>query len=287
MDKKVAIITAIYGNYENSCKPCVGQSISTDLICFTDNPNINSNGWELDTTPYHNLYPSKMDMGYYINSMNKVKELKDFNNTHSFNIAKYYKQAWNNIPRLKNYEVVIWIDGTIEIISNTVSEYVLKKCQKYGIVSWYHEGRAGNLIWEVEASYLPRYLSRHYLGQAQPIQDVVGQYHDYIKDGYDENFWETIDRKEGVGEGGDPSHFGIWLTAFVAFNNKSEEVKNFLELWYLQTLKYTTQDQIGFPKVVQDTKIIPYTLPDNIYKGYTPHKSTDMYIKHLHSHPEG
>jgi len=39
--------------------------------------------------------------------------------------------------------------------------------------------------------------------------------------------------------------------------------KTFLDLWYLQTLKYTTQDQIGFSYVCQKTNRIPHTLPNN------------------------
>ena len=32
---KVAFITAIYGNYELTCKPFVKQSIESDFFCFT------------------------------------------------------------------------------------------------------------------------------------------------------------------------------------------------------------------------------------------------------------
>ena len=53
---------------------------------------------------------------------------------------------------------------------------------------------------------------------------------------------------------------GVWYTAFVAFWNRnmhaptdavSRRVRAFVDDWYLQTLKYTTQDQVGFPFVVQ------------------------------------
>ena len=54
---------AIYGAYEQTCKKFVKQSIDTDFICFTDNSNIISNGWIIDTTPYHLINKSKMDNG--------------------------------------------------------------------------------------------------------------------------------------------------------------------------------------------------------------------------------
>jgi hypothetical protein len=75
---------------------------------------------------------------------------------------------------------------------------------------------------------------------------------------------------------------GVWITCFVAFLHKDNDVKNFLDLWYLQTLKYTTQDQIGFPYVVKKTNMIPFTLPNNVINGNCPHNRTMFYIKHSH-----
>ena len=40
MSKRVAFITSILGNYELTCKPFVEQTIYSDFICFTDNPNM-------------------------------------------------------------------------------------------------------------------------------------------------------------------------------------------------------------------------------------------------------
>ena len=277
---RVAFITSILGGYESICRPFVQQTVDTDFICFTDNPNIESNGWIIDTNPYHDTHPSPLDNGLYINSMHKIGRLEVLNNRHTFNIAKYYKQAWNNIPRLKDYDVVIWIDGSIEIILPNVSECMLELCPKYNIVSWHHELKGGVLFNEAFTSYLERYHSSNYLNQWQPYQDVIKQYHDYLLEGYDENYFINYPRTEGRGRG---DHFGVWITCFVAFNNKNPEIKDFLDRWYLQTLKYTTQDQVGFPKVVQDTGIVPYTLPDSTFTGNNPHESTSMFIKHDHA----
>jgi hypothetical protein len=276
---RVAYITAILGNYELTCKPFVKQTIDSDFICFTDNPNIESNGWIIDTNPYHDTHKSPIDNGLYINSISKKGKLKELENRHTFNLAKYYKQSWSNIPRLKDYDVVIWLDGTIEITKEDVSEYMMELCQKYEIVSWHHELRGGLLFHEAYVCYLPKYMDRNYLNQKQPYQDVIAQYHSYLQEGYDEEFFIKYPRKEGRGRG---DHFGVWITCFVAFNNRSEKVKKFLDKWYLQTLKYTTQDQVGFPKVVQDLNLVPYTLPDIRFGGNDPHVSTDIFIKHEH-----
>lgn len=279
MSKRVAFITSILGNYELTCKPFVEQTIDSDFICFTDNANIKSNGWIIDTTPYHDTHKSPVDNGLYNNSITKEGRLKVLENRHTFNLAKYYKQSWKNIPRLKDYDVVIWLDGTIEITKGDVSEYMIELCEKYDIVSWHHEMRGGLLFHEAFSCYLEKYHNRNYLNQQQPYQDVISQYHTYLQEGYDEGYFLKYPRIEGRGRG---DHFGVWITCFVAFNNRSEKVTTFLDEWYLQTLKYTTQDQVGFPKVVQDLNLVPYTLPDKRFGGNDPHVSTDIFVKHDH-----
>lgn len=277
---KICFITSIYGGYELSCKKFVKQTEPTDFICFTDNEDIVSNGWIIDTNPYHLTNKSPLDNDSYINSI--------CNNKHTFNTAKYYKQAFNNIPRLKDYDVVVWLDGTIEIRDNKTSEYILKNIYKEKIIGWHHETRSGLLSNEVEASMQePKYISTNWQNQSNPYQDVSNQFKCYLNDGYDDLFFKNMHSHT--------PNFGVWVTCFVAFLQKDKNVKNFLDMWYLQTLKYTTQDQVGFPYVCQKTNIIPYTLPDweegvsdeeNLLNdrvwGVFPHQETKFYIKHGH-----
>lgn len=264
---QICFITAIYGNYEISCKKFVNQTVNTDFICFTDNKDIITNGWIIDTTPYHLINKNDFDDSTYINSV--------CNNRHTFNVAKYYKQSFRKIPILNKYDVIVWLDGTIEIIYDKTSEYILKNICEKKIIGWHHENRCGYLYGEVEASKnFHRYSSTFWNNQEQPYQDVEKQYKSYINDGYDELFFKNIDSHT--------IHMGVWITCFVAFLQKDDEVKRFLDLWYLQTLKYTTQDQVGFSYVCQKMKLIPYTLPDNEIYGDRPHTSTMFYIKHNH-----
>jgi hypothetical protein len=264
---KVCFITAIYGNYESSCKKYVPQTISTDFICFTDNPHITSNGWIIDTIPYHLTCKSPLDDNTMHNSL--------CNNKHTFNIAKYYKQAFQNIPRLQSYDVIVWLDGTIEIIYNKTSEYILHHIYTHKIMGWNHELRYGKLVNEViDSAGFYRYNTTFWNGHHQPIQDVVSQYKQYIKDGYTDAFYENLHSHS--------PHLGVWITCFVAFLHKDKEVNNFLNMWYLQTLKYTTQDQIGFSYVCQKTHIIPFTLPNAEISGERPHHHTQFYIKRNH-----
>lgn len=94
MEAKICYITAIYNNETlNSCPKYVKQTIATDFICFTDNPNINSNGWLIDTFPYHKCIEKEID------------------------IINFYKQQYKTkiIPFLKKYDVIIWLDETYEL----------------------------------------------------------------------------------------------------------------------------------------------------------------------------
>lgn len=86
------------------------------------------------------------------------------------------------------------------------------------------------------------------------MQNVDEAYNFYIKDGYKEDFWKKVAPER--------EHFGVWITCFVAFDNKSAKVKEFLDKWYLETLVRITQDQVTFSYVVQKMNMLPYTLPD-------------------------
>lgn len=263
---KICFITAIYGRYESTCKKFVKQTIDTDFICFTDNSEIITNGWIIDTTPYHITHKSPLDSDNYVNSL--------CNNKHTFSISKYYKSAFQNIPRLKDYDIVVWMDGTLEIIHDKVSEYILNSIYNHKIIGWHHEFRKGNLWDEVQASMnFGRYTDTIYMGQEQPYQNVKLQYDDYINDEYNINYFKDMNHHS--------EHFGVWITCFIAFLNKDEDVTKFLDLWYTQMLKYSTQDQVSFPYVCQKLHLIPFTLPNAEVSGM-PHSKTMFYIKHDH-----
>jgi len=263
---KIVFITAIYGNYEQTCKPFEKQSVPCDFICFTDNKNIKtSSNWIIDTTPYHLLNKSSIDDTSFINSLE--------NNSHTFNIAKYYKQAFTNIPILKKYDCVVWIDGTININNSRTAEYIMNNIYTKKMIGWGHEWRNGILKNEVDASLNDRYTSTFWFGQKQPYQDILKQYNTYIKNGYSEDFWNDMRRENPL--------IGVWCTCFIAFLQHDSSINHFLQHWYTQTLQFTTQDQIGFSYSLQMCKMIPLTLPNYEIKGES-HQQTDFYIKNNH-----
>jgi hypothetical protein len=70
----------------------------------------------------------------------------------------------------------------------------------------------------------------------------------------------------------------VFCTCFIAFfvSHSNEQVYDFLDVWYEQTLRHTTQDQIGFPFCLWRQSLRCHT-----WHG-TPHSRTHMFVKHHH-----
>lgn len=213
--KHICFITAVYGrNYQETyCKPFVSQTIPTNFICFTDNPDVIANGWLIDTNIYHDK--TQLD----------IKR-----------IIKFYKMQWYKIPILQDYEIVVWIDSDIEIISKHTSEIIINKLEKNKIICWHHPLRYGQLQRDAfVSSGLQKYAN----------EDIMKQYQKYIEDGYDDNFFKHLHNLSGAC---DPNnqHLGVWLTNFIAFLAKDNITHEFLDIWYQEIVNYTTQDRISF-----------------------------------------
>ena len=260
----VCVITAIYGNYDSCCKRFENQTIPTDFICFTDNASIkNEYGWIIDTTPYHFVNKSPMDNTCYVNSL--------CNNSHTFNICKYYKTAFQNIPRLQHYKAILWIDGSVEIINNKLSEYIVENIDEHKLIAFDLHIRKGSLYAETQESLFDKYLSTSFFNQNQPSQDVIKQYNDYMKLNFNESIFRSV-------YGG--KNYGVWLTCFVVFHNHNKQITRLLDKWYHEILTHTTQDQISFPFVCQVCCVFPHTLSSDT----CPQESTMFYKKYDHDH---
>ena len=286
--QRIAYITASFGTYERHVKTPKKQTVDADFICFTNSRVIAHDGWIIDETPYHLTHPNPLDNGLLHNSLAA--------NKHPFNVAKYYKQSFHMIPRLSGYEVVVWLDATLEIEYEGTSAWLLEKVvnQSQSVIGWIHSWRRGYLAEEAWAAWL--YAADKYpvndssfLGIWQPSQQTLTQYHQYLLDGYQDKFinnsvinsnfyWDTVRTKVN----NTSPHFGLWLTCFIAFDNKKRLVKEFLDLWYFQTLNYTTEDQVSFPYAAWKLNVTPYTLPDKEIWGDAPDKFTKFYWKHPH-----
>jgi hypothetical protein len=255
---KVAFVTIQIGNYDSHpCRSIPKQTIPVDYICFSNRKIENSNQWDVDTTPYHLLYPCKHDIGSYKNSLS--------NNKSDRNLYKFYKMNLLHFPRMQKYDVIIWIDGTISVKRKNMAKWFFNKIikEKQSLVLWEHHFRGGKLLYEaMEASKLGRYIE-NFGGQKQPKQDILAQYDEYITNGYnDTTFWRSINPQR--------PNLGVWVTSCIGFDNQSKDVKQLFESWYLEVLRHTTHDQVSFPYVIQQSRnkrLIPYTLPDDNIQG--------------------
>lgn len=275
---KVAVITAVYGevDYEKTLKPFAYQSVATDFIAFTDNAKFQhlpvtarSHGWNVDLTPYH---LASLEEDFLHNQSHLLNSLR--HNQHPFNIAKFYKASFHKIPTLQDYDVVVWIDGTIAITNHTMTEQILQLMEeKDEDILVFEHIRKGKMKNEVDISaYLVKYLRTSWLGVSQPVQNITHQFTEYERLGYRDDYWQTKQVHR--------PHYGLWCTCLVAFRmwkyfpqeNGSvkrvlnQRVRSFLDLWYLQIKTYSTQDQVSFSYALQKSGLFPYSLPDeNIY----------------------
>eukprot|EP01033_Poteriospumella_lacustris_P004440 gene4440-3173_t len=272
---KVAVITAVFGDYELTGKPFPRQTIPTDFLLFSDRPpeNITAPGWIIVNTPYHVLqFQEEQDQ-------EDTRELHNalHRHTHPFNVAKFYKQSFHKIPMLRKYDVVIWIDGTVVITDASMSLRMmglLTGAVPQHVMAVFEHHRRGQLEREVNASTVgiavSKYSSDFWGGYTAITQDIVGQYETYLKEGHPNP--HHSERAE----------FGLWCTCFVAWNMRHERTASVLDMWYRHNLQYTTQDQVSFPVVLQRLNVTPLSLPDGRIDIYGTFTANTMFFKYFH-----
>jgi hypothetical protein len=266
-DVKVAVISASYGDLEGSCMRYELQTVETDFICFTNSASIGkvNPGWIIDTTPYHYTHRSSFDDGKYLNSVCR--------NFHPSSIVKYYKQNFHLIPRLKQYETIIWIDATVEITNPRATEVVHSLISRGNNFIIFEHERNGSIFKEVIAARTIKYASNFWNNLTQQYQNADSQYVSYLNDGYnDHNYWSMVRP--------DRPQYGLWITCFLGYDMRQPITRRFLDDWYNETLKYTTYDQISFSFVAQMLRVDPYSLPDTAISGSARHNS--LYRKRPH-----
>jgi hypothetical protein len=332
---KVAVITAIYGNYESTCKPFAEQSVGTNFFCFSDNLKLKSDSWLVDHFPYHlfELYHEFHD--------NLIHERNSFHhNLHPINIGKFYKMKFHEIPFLTqdNYDLIIWVDGTIQITSPFMSQQLMNlftvpnsfeshdnsstalyETQRM-IVAFEHS--LHTLKQEVDASKeLDRYILPFHNGFHQPFQPIEEQYETYLQQGYPLDYWKVAIQEiseKTIEISSHPSRFyGLWVTCFLAFhmkkrtnlphhskeyqnNPKNERIRaqqqreieivdifsysvaDFLNFWFLQNKKYSTEDQISFVYSLFQFRIFPFSLP----REFTSSSTDDSHFQDIYGNYE-
>jgi hypothetical protein len=119
-----------------------------------------------------------------------------------------------------------------------------------------------------------RYASTFWNKQHQPRQQGEAQFRYYVADGYTNRYWTSVQPYR--------KNRGVWITCFVAWNMRDIMTKVVLDHWYVQTLRWSTEDQLGLPYTLQRLGMVPFALPSAQIPGDRPHSKTYFYRKHKH-----
>jgi hypothetical protein len=231
--KKIAIITSIYGNYDNfKSQDNVHDSDTVDWFCFTDNAEITSSKkWKIITTPYHSVINS--DYLQYKNYYNNIES----DNVKNMMSAKYYKLQSHHVGLLQKYDYYVWIDGSIFLRDEFIKNISSLINQDYNLINFKHSVR-DNIKDELSASMYAKYDN----------QNLKYQYSQYINDGFED--------KVGLFEN------TIFIRKNVNYINK------LFDLWWVHNLKYSFQDQISYPYVLWKSGIkVDKVINENVFNN--------------------
>lgn len=237
-DIKIAVITSIYGDYDDLIDiENVIDRDKLDWYCFTDKEKNHSEGWKVILDPYHLTNTEENDeLKEYKNFFSNIEDDQKILNMMS---AKYYKTQSHHIDLLKDYDYYIWIDGSLilrDSFVKTVYDFIHKK--KYKLVNFKHSAREKIKDESHFSNTLQRYKE----------QNVLDQYQNYIKDSFKDD--------QGLFENG----------FFIRINKN--EINKLFDDWWLHNLQYSYQDQISYPYLlwknnIRPDHIIKYSIYDN------------------------
>lgn len=149
--------------------------------------------------------------------------------------AKFFKMFPWEIEDLKSFDVWIYIDGSIQVTSDKFVEYCVKHL-KGDICLFKHPDR--NCIFqEANASVdLVKYKNENINGQ-------MAFYHTFF-----------------------PTDKGLYACGIVV-RKSSAKIKDLMQKWWWEQIKFTYQDQLSFPVVCDEMGIVPDIFPDHQYKN--------------------
>jgi len=232
---RVAIVTAIYGNYDNLKAQHVHNADKVDWYCFTDNVHIKDEfgKWKIITTPYH-LQNDRPEWKQYKNDYPNIRDDRTMN----MMSAKYYKAQTHNIEILNHYDYYIWIDGSIFLREGFIDK-MLAHLKTNDLISFKHSKRE-NIKDELDESVT---MAKYH------TQDLPDQYDAYIAAGFNDDiglFENTIMAKRNIGY-----------------------VNKLFDEWWIQNLEHSYQDQISYPFALWKTCERPYVIDENVFNNDT------------------
>jgi len=232
----VAIITSIYGNYDDLKIQNIKNKPLLDWYCFTDNKDLKSDTWKIINTPYH-IMNEKDENKKYKNSFSSLIK-NDDKKTLNMMSAKYYKMKGHEIDVLKDYDYYIWIDGSLFLRNDFVTNIFELIQKNYNLINFKHNKR-NNIRDEVDISLTMNKYS---------TQNLKEQYNEYITSGF-------------------PDNIGL-IENTMSVRKNNESINKLYDDWWLHNLKYSFQDQISYPYVMWKNNIYPdYIIKDNVFNN--------------------
>ena len=153
--------------------------------------------------------------------------------------SKYFKIKPQNIHFLKDYDYFIWIDGSIflqkDFITNILK--IIHENENYDVIHFKHSSR-NNIKDE--------YLFSMKMNKYKNI-NLQKQYDDYTKEGF-------------------PDNVGLYENTIIIRKNKSK-INNVFDEWFKENMKYGFQDQISLPFIYWKFKITPYLIEENVFNN--------------------
>ena len=201
---RVAVVTAVVGNYDY-----LGEHVfeaDVDYFFFTDGQS----------------YPLQRRW--------MVEHLPDLSHLHPRRAAKLPKLNPHYFSVLHNYDVVVWIDGDMQIKSPFFTSELLSHMDSAILLSPHFDGRHCAYG---EATIRPmKYAS-------EPLDAQVA-------------FYESQ---------GFPRDFGLYEGGVIARRMDDAQVRALGERWMLENLLWSYQDQVSLPYCLWETGVKPSVLP--------------------------
>jgi len=205
---RVCVMTAVFGGYD-SPRPFRAQDIACDAILIADEPMVVP-GWR--TVAAARPWGASPRMA--------AKE------------PRCLPHRWTDA------DIVIWIDGHIEVISESFVRELVAQLDGGALGMFRHAFHTTISEEAALASRLPKYVT----------YDLVAQANHYIADGH-------------------PDAWGMWATGVMI--RRPAETVSFGEAWLEEIKRWGPEDQISLPYVLRRTIGYPVDLPfEGWRKGY-------------------
>ncbi|ARF10005.1 protein of unknown function DUF616 [Indivirus ILV1] len=225
---KVAVVSANFGNYDSVKEQSnIKEKELFDWYYFTDNLNIISNTYKIITTRYHN-------------------------HTYNMNVlfGKYYKLQSHKIDILSNYDYIIWMDASIQILNpNFVNDILDFLKNKPNLVMFAHEART-KIKDEVTV-----------LNKISKFRGL--NFNQQLKTYYDDGFKDD---------------YGLYSSGFFIRKNNDDGINKLYDDWWNEVTTQTYRDQVSLSYVLWKNNIRPdIIIKQNIFKN----KLIGNVIKHI------